>query len=153
MRRPLYQRGTALFFVATAGLLQLYLRNLSVVPEFSRPWQPALQRGTNLLWIGDGWNWYVASLMLLLGSVGVILYDYSRGDHARTTPQSKRTGINLALHLGVLASGLLFVGSGNLLTATLTWVLMDALQLPARANSTPRITQASLNWVSLAVST
>ncbi len=129
MRRPLHQRGTALFFVAAAGLLQLYLRNRPVVPEFSRPWQPVLQQGTNLLWIGDGWNWYVASLMLLLGSAGVLLYDYNRGDQATTTAQSRLTGANLALHLGMLASGLLFVSSGNLLTATLTWVLMDGLQL------------------------
>ncbi len=129
MRRPLHQRGTALFFVAAAGLLQLYLRNQPVVPEFSRPWQPVLQPGTNLLWIGDGWNWYVASLMLLLGSVGVLLYDYRRGDQAMTGAESQRTSINLALHLGMLASGLLFVSSGNLLTATLTWVLMDGLQL------------------------
>ncbi len=129
MRRPLHQRGTALFFVAMAGLLQLYLRNRPVVPEFSRPWQPVLQQGTNLLWIGDGWNWYVASLMLLLGSAGVLLYDYNRGDQAVTKAQSRLTGVNLALHLGMLASGLLFVSSGNLLTAILTWVLMDGLQL------------------------
>jgi hypothetical protein len=129
MRRPLHQRGTALFFVAAAGLLQLYLRNRPVVPEFSRPWQPVLQQGTNLLWIGDGWNWYVASLMLLLGSAGILLYDYNRGNQATTTAQSRLTGASLALHLGMLASGLLFVSSGNLLTATLTWVLMDGLQL------------------------
>ena len=127
MRRPLYQRGTALFFVALAGLLQLYLRNQPVVPEFSRAWQPLLQRGTNLLWIGDGWNWYVASLILLLGSVGVLLHGQSQ--HSATPMQSAVSARDLALHLATTAAAILFVGSGNLLTVTLTWVLMDGLQL------------------------
>lgn len=129
MRRPLYHRGTALFFVALAGILQLYLRNQPVVPEFSRAWQPLLQRGTNLLWIGDGWNWYVASLILLLGAAGVLLFGASSSQQRITQPQSMATARDLALHMGTTGAAVLFVGSGNLLTATLTWVLMDGLQL------------------------
>jgi hypothetical protein len=42
---------------------------------------------------------------------------------------SNRAHSSLAIHLGVLAAGLLFVGSGNVLTAMLTWVVLDLFTL------------------------
>jgi hypothetical protein len=91
------------------------------------PWQPPLQAGANLLWVGDGWNWYISGLILLLGGVGILL--------DLNTPRqpdddlAKRAHSSLAIHLGVLAAGLLFVGSGNVLTAMLTWVVLDLFTL------------------------
>ncbi|MCB0071899.1 MAG: hypothetical protein KDE20_10595, partial [Caldilineaceae bacterium] len=60
LRRPGWLTGLALFFVGLAGILLLGLRSQPVVPVFSRPWQPLLQNGANLLWVGDGWNWYIS---------------------------------------------------------------------------------------------
>lgn len=127
VRRPGWLTGLALFFVAVAVWLFLGLRAEPVVPTFSRPWQPPLQSGTNLLWVGDGWNWYISGLVLLLGGVGILL------DLNSPPPidelQERRAHSSLAIHLGVLAAGLLFVGSGNVLTAMLTWVVLDLFTL------------------------
>ncbi len=104
------------------------LRLQPVVPVYSQPWQPLLQDGANLLWVGDGWNWYISGLVLLLGGLGILLElnsDHVDGDRR---PNS-RIYYTLAVHLGILGATLLFVGSGNLLTAILTWVVIDILVL------------------------
>lgn len=111
----------ALLFAAAAGLLFVALQFQPVVPTFSRPWQPLLQSAINLYWISDSWNYYVSGLILLLGGLGILL-DRSR----RATPgQAHRLGAMLSANLTVLAASLLFVNSGNLLTALLAWVFLD----------------------------
>ncbi len=122
VRRPGILTGLALFFVAIATWLFLGLRTEPVVPVFSQPWQPPLHSGTNLLWVGDGWNWYISGLILLLGGVGILLELNNVGS---AQGQGRRRHPALTIHLGVLAAGLLFVGSGNVLTAMLTWVVLD----------------------------
>ena len=136
VRRPGWLTGLALFFVALSVWLFLGLRTEAVVPTFSLPWRPPLQTGANLLWVGDGWNWYISGLILLLGGVGILL--------DLNTPQPaheggvRRAHSSLAIHLGVLAAGLLFVGSGNVLTAMLTWVVLDLFTL-VRGATRPEI--------------
>lgn len=121
LRRPEWLAGLALLFTAMAGWLLLFLRSqLAVVPTFSLPWRPILQVGTNLYWVGDGWNWYIAGLVLLLGGLGILLDLNSDYVH-----QGRRIHASLAVQLAVLAAAILFVSSGNLLTAILTWVLLD----------------------------
>jgi len=136
VRRPAVLTGLALLFVSCAGWLQLILRaQITVVPTFSHPWRPILQTGTNLYWVGDGWNWYIGGLILLLGALGILLdlnSDYVQ--HGR------RVHASLAVQLGVLAAALLFVGSGNLLTAILTWVLLDVCIL-LRSTTRPTVPQ------------
>jgi hypothetical protein len=127
VRRPGWLTGLALFFVALALIDFLLLRAAPVVPTFSRPWQPPLQFGANLMWVGDGWNWYISGLLLLLGGIGILLDLNSR--RTRETPTSRGVHTSLAVHLSVLAAGLLFVGSGNVLTVMLTWVLLDLFTL------------------------
>lgn len=127
VRRPGWLTGLALFFVAVAAWLYLGLRTEPVVPTFSRPWQPPLQTGANLLWVGDGWNWYISGLILLLGGVGILLEMNS--PPPAESGSGRRAPSSLAIHLSVLAAGLLFVGSGNVLTAMLTWVLLDLFTL------------------------
>jgi hypothetical protein len=127
VRRPGWLTGLALFFVALAVWLYLGLRTELVVPTFSMPWQPPLQAGANLLWVGDGWNWYISGLILLLGGVGILL-DLNSPQSANEEGQ-RRAHSSLAIHMGVLAAGLLFVGSGNVLTAMLTWVVLDLFTL------------------------
>jgi hypothetical protein len=127
VRRPGWLTGLALFFVGVAVLLFLLLRAEPVVPTFSRPWQPPLQTGANLVWVGDGWNWYISGLLLLLGGIGILLDLNSR--RTLETPASRRVHTSLAVHLSVLAAGLLFVGSGNVLTVMLMWVLLDMFSL------------------------
>ncbi len=121
LRRAEWLAGVALLFIGMAGWLLLFLRSqVAVVPTFSHPWRPILQVGTNLYWISDGWNWYIAGLVLLLGGLGILLdlnSDYIQ--------QGRRIHTSLAVQLAVLAAALLFVSSGNLLTAILTWVLLD----------------------------
>lgn len=137
VRRPAVLTGLALLFVGCAGWLQLILRaQVTVVPTFSHPWRPILQEGANLYWVGDGWNWYIAGLILLLGALGILLdlnSDYVQ--HGR------RVHASLAVQLAVLAAALLFVGSGNLLTAILTWVLLDVCIL-LRSTTRPTVPQS-----------
>ncbi len=134
VRRPAFLTGLALLFVGCAGWLQLILRaQVTVVPTFSHPWRPILQTGTNLYWVGDGWNWYIAGLILLLGGLGILLDLNS--DYVQ---QGRRIHASLAVQLGVLAAAMLFVGSGNLLTAILTWVLLDVCIL-LRSTTRPMV--------------
>ena len=128
--------AVALAFVAVAMLLTLRLRADEFVPIFSRPWQPLLQERSNLIWVGDGWNWYISVLILLLGGVGILL-DWGglplRGVVIASGVQERRRSTTLAVNLGFLAAALLFVGSGNLLTVIITWVVMDLVMLVRRA--------------------
>jgi hypothetical protein len=144
LRRPGWLTGLALFFVGAASLLWLGLRMQPVIPIYSRPWQPLLQNGANLLWVGDGWNWYISGLVLLIGGLGALLE--LNNFHPADVRSRFRTHTSLAIHLSVLAGALLFVGSGNLLTAILTWVVMDLFMLlrsaarpqPADRNASPQ---------------
>jgi hypothetical protein len=144
VRRPGLLTGLALFFVALAVWLFLGLRTEPVVPVFSMPWQPPLQAGANLLWVGDGWNWYISGLILLLGGVGILL-DLNTPRQESNDP-SKRAHSSLAIHLGVLAAGLLFVGSGNVLTAMLTWVVLDLFTLVRGATRPEVEDQEESGW-------
>lgn len=130
VRRAGWLTGIALAFVAIAFWLYLGLRTEPVAPTFSLPWRPPLQSGANLVWIGDGWNWYISGILLLLGGVGILL------DLNRPTEQLalRNTQSSLAIHLCVLAAALLFVGSGNILTAMLMWVLLDLFTLVRSAS-------------------
>lgn len=139
VRRPGWLTGLALFFVAVAGWLFLGLRTEPVVPTFSLPWRPPLQSGANLIWVGDGWNWFISGLILLLGGVGILLDLNS----PPPTTGNRRAHSSLAVHLGVLAAGLLFVGSGNVLTAMLTWVALDLFTL-VRGAAHPEV--AGMSW-------
>ncbi|RIK44860.1 MAG: hypothetical protein DCC55_01265 [Chloroflexi bacterium] len=133
VRRADWLTALALLFVATAALLLYSLRERPVVPTFSLPWQPLLQSGTNFLWVGDGWNWYISGLILLLGGVGLLL-DLNNEQAA----ERLRVYGTLAINLVMLAAALLFVSSGNLLTAIFTWVLLDIVVLVRNA---PRLEQ------------
>ncbi len=128
----------AFWFVALGLVINLRLED--VVPIYSQPWQPLLLSGANLLWVGDSWNWYVSVLILLLGGVALLL-----GSDVRTLPSGRRTprrlGGVLASHLMLMALALLFVGSGNLLTATLTWVALDIFLLARNAVTPPLLTE------------
>lgn len=131
VRKPGWLTGSALVFVALTVWLLLGLRTQSEYPIYSRPWHPLLQSGTNLEWVGDGWNWYVSGLIILLGGVGILL-DF-KGGHVNSGLTNvgayRHTSSTLAVHLGFLATALLFVSSSNLLTVILMWVLMDLLML------------------------
>lgn len=131
LRKANRRRILALIFIALAGLQLHLLRLQPIVPEFSMPWRPMLHRGANLLWIGDGWDWYVSGLILLLGAVGILLSGKSinEGDLEKTPDKLFFHGRMLAVNLGLLAGALLFVGSGNLLSITLCWVLLDGLMM------------------------
>ncbi|MEZ4680696.1 MAG: hypothetical protein R2932_41425 [Caldilineaceae bacterium] len=126
--------GVGASFVGAAGWLLLILRaQITVVPTFSHPWRPILQSGTNLYWVSDGWNWYIAGLVLLLGGLGILLDLNS--DYVQ---QGYRIHASLGVQLGVLAAALLFVSSGNLLTAILTWVLLD-VSILLRSTTRPQV--------------
>lgn len=127
VQRPGALTGLALAIVAIASLLWLQLRLQPVLPIYSQPWRPLLQAGANWVWVGDGWNWYVSGLILLLNALGILV------DWGDLTPKHEarayRQHSALAVHLAVLSASLLFVGSGNLLTTILTWVLLDLFLL------------------------
>ena len=120
LRRPHLVRGLALLVVGSASGLFLVLQFLNVVPTLGLPWQPLLQTSINLFWNSDGWNNYLAGLILLLGGLGVLL-DRAQRDgvlHARFYALQ-------AMNLAILAASILFVTSGNLLTALFAWVFLD----------------------------
>jgi len=128
LRRPDWLTGLALAFVSLAAVLLWALRERAVVPTFSLPWQPVLQSGANLLWVGDGWNWYISGLVLLLGGLGVLL-----NLNLEQPSYSRRVHTTLAVNLAVMAAALLFVNSGSLLTAIFTWVIFDIFVLVRNA--------------------
>lgn len=124
IQRAKWLTALALAFVGIALLLLLRLRVQPVVPVYSRPWQPLLYSGANLYWVGDGWNWYISGLILLLGGLGILL-----ALNNEEILRGRRIHGTLAIDLAVIAASLLFVGSGNLLTAILTWVAVDIFAL------------------------
>ncbi len=134
LHRPQWQSAVALSSWLIAIVQIVWLRMVPVVPIFSRPWQPYLSVNSQLLWVGDGWNWYVSVLLLVLGGVAILLSGFG-GQYIDPPSQHdrRRATLTLSAHLGVLATALLFVGSGNLLTVTLMWVLMDMLVLARNA--------------------
>lgn len=134
--------GTAAFvFWLIAAIQTVGLRMQPVVPVYSRPWQPLILPGFNLLWIGDGWNWYVSVLILLLGGVAILLSVFVGGnpEAESTTDIVHQVTSTLTANLAVLATALLFVGSGNLLTLIMTWVVMDLLILARNALAPPSL--------------
>lgn len=134
LKRPSLLATLALAFAAVAGILWLDLRFQPVVPTFSRSWRPLFQDGANLLWVGDGWNWYVSGLLLVLGSLGLLLDANGRNGGQVGVP---RSNLSLGLHLAVLGAALLFVNSGTILTTVFTWVLLDLLILVRSAAQPP----------------
>jgi hypothetical protein len=137
LRFPEWQSGIAIAFWLFA-VLQTVLLWLEPLPEYSRPWQPLPFGAAQLLWVGEGWNWYVSALLLVLGGVAILLSGFGGQYVEHPTIQERyRTTLTLSAHLGVLATALLFVGSGNLLTVTLTWVVMDLLMLARNAVTLP----------------
>lgn len=146
LRRPIYLTALALVFVGIATGFWLDLRFQAVVPVFSRGWRPLFQTGANLLWVGDGWNWYVSGLMLLIGALAIIL-DL---DEPRRARQSAQQGISLGVNLAIMGAAVLFVSSGNLLTVVLTWVLLDVTVL-VRGVTRPTLAQETgmpIRWYS-----
>ncbi len=139
VRRSDLLAGLALFFVGIAFLFFLNLRAQTQVPVYSYPWQPLLHSATNLYWtnlywVGDGWNWYISGLILLLGGLGILL-----ALNNEEISQGRRIHGALANNLAIIAASLLFVGSGNLLTAILTWVIVDIFAL-VRTATRPELT-------------
>lgn len=125
--------GLALGFIGIAGWLLLILRARAEYPSYSRPWQPILQDGMNLEWFGDGWNWYISGLILLLGGIGILLSlnspIQSQENHPVHLDDARHPSSRLAVSLAFLGSAILFVNSRNLLTVVLTWVMMDLIIL------------------------
>ncbi|MGB5048439.1 MAG: hypothetical protein WBO46_05860, partial [Caldilineaceae bacterium] len=140
--------GTAAFVFWLIAVIQTVgLRIQPVVPIYSRPWQPFVLPGsTNLLWVGDGWNWYVSVLILLLGGVAILLSVFIPAHADETAAEIVHPiTVTLTSNLAILATALLFVGSGNLLTVTLTWVVMDLLILARNALSPPSMETGEQN--------
>lgn len=132
--RPGWLTGFALSFVLIASFLVVVLRIPEEYAIYSRPWQPLFQGGANLEWIGDGWNCYVALLILLIGGSGILLDWDNRPESDLSQERGKEVQHRqihsmLAVHLAFLATALLFIFSSNLLTVVLTWVMMDLLML------------------------
>ena len=116
----------ALLFWGAATALTLSLRLQSAAPVFSIPWQPFFATGADLLWVGNGWNWYVSCLILLLGGGGLLFSGFGGQRMGRVSDKGQQdTGLTLSLSLIAIASALFFTSSDNLLTLTLMWVVMD----------------------------
>lgn len=118
--------GVALLFWCLAAGLTVALRVQPVAPAFSIPWRPFFSQGADLLWISNGWNWYISCLILLLGGGGLLFSGVSGPTRELNADENWHfRALTLALSLTAIASALLLVSSGNLLTVTLMWVVMD----------------------------
>lgn len=120
LRRAVLVRGFALTVVGSAVLLYFALQFLDAVPSLGTPWQPLLQTSLNLFWTDVGWNNYIAGLILLLGGLGILLDRAQRGHNVHLRFYTVQ-----AMNLAILAASLIFVTSGNLLTALFAWVFLD----------------------------
>ena len=133
----------ALLFWGVAVVLTVVLRLQPVVPFFSIPWQPFFSAGADLLWVSNGWNWYVSCLILLLGGGGLLFGGFGGPSLGRSSEDSQQDSAQtLALSLIAIASALFFTSSNNLLTVTLMWVVMD-LFIIARNAIVPTVHGAS----------
>lgn len=118
--------AVALLIWGAAAILTAALRMQSSAPLFSIPWQPFFSTGADLLWVSNGWNWYVSSLILLLGGGGLLFSGFGGQDAGQSSDDSQEdNALPLALSLNAIAGALYFTSSGNLLTVTLMWVVMD----------------------------
>ena len=116
----------ALLFWGAAAVLTVTLRLQPIAPHFSIPWQPFFSTGADLLWVSNGWNWYVSCLILLLGGGGLLFSGFGGQSFGRSSDDRQQdTALTLALSLNAIASALFFASSDNLLTVTLMWVVMD----------------------------
>lgn len=118
-------------FWLIAAVQTIGLRIQPEFPVYSLAWQPPVLPGANLVWVGDGWNWYVSVLILLLGGVAILLSVFiGENQRLEESPTAvHQVTISLTTNLAALATALFFVSSGNLLTATMTWVVMDLFLL------------------------
>lgn len=118
--------AVALLVWGGAAALTVALRVQPNAPTYSIPWQPFFSQGADLLWVSNGWNWYVSCLILLLGGGGLLFSGISGQSPAQPEDEHWHgRAMTLALSLNAIASALFFVSSGNLLTVTLMWVVMD----------------------------
>lgn len=129
--------GVALLFWCVAAGLTIALRVQPAAPAFGIPWRPFFSQGADLLWISNGWNWYISCLILLLGAGGLLFSGVSGTNREMTANENWHfRALTLALSLTAIASALLLVNSGNLLTVTLMWVVMDLFVI-ARSTVVP----------------
>ncbi len=129
--------GIALLFWLIAAAMTVALRVQPTAPAYSIPWQPFFSPGADLLWVSNGWNWYVSCLILLLGGGGLLFSGISSPNSEMTLEENWHgRAMTLALSLNAISSALFFVSSGNLLTVTLMWVVMDLFVI-ARSTVVP----------------
>ncbi len=123
-------RWVALGFWVVAVWQTMGMRFQATVPSFAWLWHPLVLEPAYLYWLMDGWNWYISSLLLLLGGVALLLGGFGVPVSQLSTRRARLEHTTVLMsYLGLMAAGLLFVNSGNLLTLTLTWVVMDLVLL------------------------
>ncbi|MGQ9489303.1 MAG: hypothetical protein ACUVR4_01025 [Anaerolineae bacterium] len=139
--------------VGLATLLWASLRRPGANAALSLDWQPLTVAGSALAWRMDGWNWLVSGLILILAAVALVLptsflagLPFLRGGPATTpAPRLDRRGIGWERSLWLAAAALVFVGSYNVLTLAVGWVLFDAV-LALRLHPTVHPELAGRAW-------
>lgn len=125
----------ALLFVAVAVALLLALRGNIGRSVLQWAWQPLTVAGSMLAWRLDGWNLLASLLLLALTAVALLiptgqapLLDVLRagGSTARRTLRFDRLDNEIERTLLLAAAGILFVCSGNVITLSVSWVILDA---------------------------
>lgn len=126
---------TALLFVAAAVALLLALRGDVGRTVLQWTWQPLTVAGSVLVWRLDGWNLLASLLLLALTAVALLiptgqapLLDVLRagGSTARRTLRFDRLDNEIESTLLLAAASILFVCSGNVITLSVSWVILDA---------------------------
>lgn len=149
----------ALTWGLAVGLWAL-LRRPGADVTLSLDWQPLTVAGSVLVWHLDDWNWLVSGLILILLAVALVLptsflagLPQQRGGPAMTpAPRLDRRGIEWERSFWLAAAALVFVGSHNVLTLAVSWVLLDVV-LTLRLHPTAHPELAGRAWGLLGLAT
>lgn len=139
----------ALLAVLAAALLLVHLRTVSPRPTLGWTWQPLTVAGSAIEWRLDAWNWLASALIAGLTGIALLLGEGFRGPLSQ--PRLDLVGVEQERTLYLGAAGLVFVASGNILTMTMGWVILDAA-LALRLQLSPEAGTASRAWGALSLS-
>ncbi len=138
----------AVLAVLAAALLLLHLRTVSPSPTLGWTWQPLTVAGSVIEWRLDAWNWTTSALIIGLTGIALLLGEGLMGPPEK--PRLDRVGVDHERTLYLGAAALIFVGSGNILTMSMGWVILDAA-LALRLNLSREAATSARAWGALSL--
>lgn len=138
----------ALLAVLAAALLIFHVRTVSPQPTLGWNWQPLTVAGSVIEWRLDAWNWTASVLILGLTGIALLLGEGLIGPESKPRLDLLGVGHERTLYLG--AAALIFVASGNILTMSMGWIILDAA-LALRLNLSAGVATSARAWGALSL--